>query len=330
MSSSTVEVPTAQMRATPTAKTREPNFFVVGAAKAGTTSLVEYLRRHPDVFMPGGEMSQKEPSHFCDLLGPVPPWLEKYREFNSYLELFADAGECRAVGEASVGYLTSAGAENRIHARFPDARIIIMLRNPADRVYSWYSFMCQLGIEPGRSFERALAEEDERTALAAQRRDSWFSDHATVYFRYGLIASDVERFMRRFPREQIHVVLFDDLKGRPKETTRAVYEFLGVAADFTPSFKIYNPTWFPFSVRLQHFLAMQCRTHPLLPHRAPVRFVDERVIPFAGKANAVLGRLRTRVFNPATRRELLNRYREDIQRTEALIGRRLDGWLRDA
>jgi hypothetical protein len=318
------------MRATLTAKTREPNFFVVGAAKAGTTSLVEYLRRHPDVFMPGGEMSRKEPSHFCDLLGPVPPWLEKYRDFDSYLELFAEAGDCQAVGEASVGYLTSAGSEARIHARFPDARIIILLRNPADRVYSWYSFMCQLGIEPGPSLERALAEEDDRLALAMQRRDTWFSDYATVYFRFGQVASDVERFMRRFPRKQVHIVLFDDLKARPKETTRAVYEFLGVAGDFTPSFKIYNPTWVPFSVQLQHFLAMQCRTHPLLPHRAPVRFLDQRVIPFATVANAVLGRMRKRVFNPATRRELLNRYREDIRRTEALIGRSLDGWLKDA
>ena len=109
-----------------------------------------------------------------------------------------------------------------------------------------------------------------------------------------------------------------------------MYEFLGVAGSFTPSFEIHNPTFVPLSVRLQHFLATECRTHPFLPHRAPIRFVDRYVIPVVSDANAVLGRLRKRTFNPATRRELINRYREDIRRTEGLIGRSLDGWLKDA
>ena len=112
----------------PVRKVPEPNFFLVGAAKSGSTSLAEYLRQHPDVFMPGGEdFAMKEPMHFCD---PIPPWQEKYRDFNTYLSLFADAGDCKAIGEGSVAYLAWPGAETRIHNRYPDARIIIVLQKP--------------------------------------------------------------------------------------------------------------------------------------------------------------------------------------------------------
>jgi hypothetical protein len=133
--------------------------------------------------------------------------------------------------------------------------------------------------------------------------------------------------MRRFPREQIHVLLFEDLLKRPRETTRAVFEFLGVDPGFTPSFDVHNQTWVPASVRLQHLLARQWHSHPMLPRRAPRRFVDGYLIPFIGNTNALLGTLRKRKFNPATRRELLNRYRSDIRRTEELIGRSLAAWL---
>jgi hypothetical protein len=191
--------------------------------------------------------------------------------------------------------------------------------------------MCQYGVEPGLSLEDALADENRRAAIAAEGRDTWFVDECILYFHYGLIASHIERFVRRFPREQIHVALFDDLKARPAETTRGVYEFLGVDPGFEPaSLKVHNPTWFPLSVALQHSFASRSRLHPFLPSRGPIRFLDRRVIPTVCWANAVAGQVRRRVFNPATRRTLLNRYRDDIRRTEELIGRSLQVWLKDA
>lgn len=306
--------------------TPEPNFFIVGAAKAGTTSLYHYLGQHPDVFMP----DDKEPWYFCNLGEPAPNSSKKYSDLGAYLALFAGAGDCKAIGEASVSYLSSPGAAERIYARYPDARIIIVLRNPADRVYSWYNFLCQYGVEPGLSLERALADEDRRAAVAAERRDTWFVDECILYFHYGLIASKIEAFTSLFPKEQIHVALFDDLKKRPAETTRAVFEFLEVDPAFTPgSFKVQNPTWFPLSVSLQHQFASRSRLHPFLPNRGPVRFVDRRVIPTVCWVNAVLGQARKPVFDPSTRRGLLNRYRDDIRRTEELTGRSLQVWLKD-
>jgi hypothetical protein len=325
VSTSTIEeTAVAAENKTENAAVPEPNFFIVGAAKAGTTSLYEYLRQHPDVFMP----ENKEPWYFCGLKEPAPSSAVQYTDLEAYLALFADAGNRKAVGEASVSYLTSPGAEERIYARYPDAKIIIVLRNPADRVYSWYNFLCQYGVEPGLSLERALAEEDKRIAVAAESRDTWFVDECVLYFQYGLIASNIERFFRRFPKEQIHIVLFEDLKERPAETTRAVFAFLDVDPTFTPqSFKVHNPTWFPLSIRLQHLFASRSRLHPFLPKRNPIRFFDRHVVPWVCWVNALLGQTRKRVFNRATRRALLNRYRDDIRRTEELTGRSLQSWL---
>jgi hypothetical protein len=309
-----------------TAAIREPNFFIVGAAKAGSTSLVEYLRQHPDVFMPGGDFSRKEPAHFCD---PIPPWQEKYRDVDTYLGLFADAGDRKAVGEASVAYLAWPGTESRIYARYPHARIVIVLRNPADRVHSWYNFMCQYGIEPGLSLENALAQEEARAADETLKRDNpyWYS--STQYFRFGHYADDIERYVRRFPRQQIHVLLSEDLRTRPAETMRSLHKFLDVDPDFTPSFEMHNETWTPFSPRLQHFLATHTRWQPASAPTDPGGFVERRLVPFAAGVNMLAGRLRKRRFNPATRRALLIRYRNDIRRTEQLIGRSLDIWLKD-
>jgi len=127
---------------------KEPNFFIVGAAKAGTTSLWQYLRQHPDVFMPQTELT-KEPTHFSDL---TPPWASQFRDWDAYLKLFEPVQEQRAIGEASVAYLFSSDAAERIHARYPGARIIIALRHPAERAYSHYKFMCELGFEWLTSF----------------------------------------------------------------------------------------------------------------------------------------------------------------------------------
>ena len=127
----------------------------------------------------------------------------------------------------------------------------------------------------------------------------------------------------------MHVLLSEDLKDRPEETTRTVFEFLGVDPSFVPSFKVYNRTWMPFSVGLQHDLRRRQHNNPVLTNRGRTRPMDH-VLRFVGNLNTLFGMLRTRSFNPATRRELLNRYREDIRRTEQLLGRSLDIWLKDA
>src|SRR5206468_2844592 len=109
-----------------------------------TTSLRHYLVEHPDVFMPGKTGAEKEPAYFCEL---TPRWAYAYRDRARYLSLFAEAGSRKAVGEASTPYLVAPEVPARIRATYPNAKIIIVLRHPADRAFSLYRFLCTIGAE---------------------------------------------------------------------------------------------------------------------------------------------------------------------------------------
>src|SRR4051794_27348077 len=132
---------------------RIPDFFLVGAARSGTTSMWQYLRQHPRLFLPK-EMAEKEPSYFCPTYGMRNP--------AQYCALFRDAREDQLVGECSTPYLTSAESAARIHEAVPNARILILLRNPADRAVSLYTWMREHGYETAESLSAALEAEERR------------------------------------------------------------------------------------------------------------------------------------------------------------------------
>ncbi len=171
---------------------RKPNFFIVGAAKAGTSSLWKYLNSHPQVFMPRDEL-HKEPcffSSFGESMG-----------LDYYLNLYATASEKQTLcGDASTAHLSDPVSAERIYAFNPDARIIIILRNPADRAYSLYNWMVQEGYEYAGSFEEALRLENIR---AAKSIPNWF-DYGYywdfMYFRSGLYYQQVKRYLDLFKR----------------------------------------------------------------------------------------------------------------------------------
>ncbi len=129
---------------------RKPDFFVVGAAKSGTSSLHRHLEQHPAVFMP----AVKEPHFFSDERPPV----QEVKSLREYLALFADSPLGARAGEASTSNLYSPESASRIKAFQPDAGIIMVLRNPVDRAYSQYWNQVHEGVEP-LSFEEALEAE---------------------------------------------------------------------------------------------------------------------------------------------------------------------------
>lgn len=304
--------------------TAHPNFFLVGAARAGTTSLWQYLRAHPDIHMPAS-VHGKEPSYFCDL---TPPWAREYRTLDSYLSLFAGAGRRRVIGDASTNYLVAPESATRIRQQFPDAKILILLRNPADRAYSLYRFLCYWGLETATPFGRALAREDRRHADPEFIRRWELLSYAFLYYRSGLYAEQVQRYLDAFPREQVHILLYDDLKHATLETVQNVYRFLGVNPDFEPELRIHNQSGFPLSVGVQSLIASRWRGHPLQPSQ-PLRRRDKLHFPIAFSINALLGGYRKERLQPETRRALLERFRPDIQNTAAIVGRNLDGWFKE-
>ncbi len=216
---------------------RTPNFFIVGAAKSGTTSLWQYFRQHRDIFMPASP-GWKEPSFYCDTYGVA--------SYEFYLSLFKDATTQKRIGEASTTYLSSPESAQKIHDAVPNAKIIILLRNPVDRAYSLYRWMFQHGYETIAGFEDALAAEyparkDNHEFISGKFYKGSFSYYWDfLYFSSGLYCEQVNRYYRLFPRDQLAVIIFEEFAKDTRRTVRDLYKFLGVDANFDPQIEIHN------------------------------------------------------------------------------------------
>jgi hypothetical protein len=214
-----------------------PNFFIVGAPKSGTTSLYEYLKGHPEVFM----SDVKEPCYFAaDLAHDKSGHFLVYeRDAKLYDDLFRDAGEARIIGEGSTRYLFSRDAARLIHAASPDARIVAMLRNPVDMIYSLHAHKLAGGTEDLADFEQALDAEADRAdgrRLPPQSNPklSTYRDRA----RYG---EQLPRWFDEFGRDRVRVIIFEDMLRDPAGEFRALLEFLEIDPGYLPgSFRAHN------------------------------------------------------------------------------------------
>lgn len=285
-----------------------PNFFIIGANKAGTTSLYHYLEQHPDIFM----SPLKEPC-FWSLGGEVSPDLT-FQKFMvpdraDYEALFEGVAGEHAIGEASTPYMQSDLAAALIRSEIPDARVMAVLRDPAERAYSAYCMHFAEGIEPLTDFGEAIDAD-----LAG---GSW--RHYLIMGRYG---RGMGLWYEQFPREQIKVFLYEEFGARPQALMRETFEFLGVDPDFTPSLTDRaNVTLVPRNMTVFRFAKRSSRTKDML----------KRVMPASTRA-----RLKKKAtdwnsgrpgpLSPEVRARLIEYYAEDIERTEVLIGRDLAAW----
>lgn len=211
---------------------RHPDFFIVGAPKCGTTALYSYLQQHPDVFMP----VRKEPHFFCPDL-PSPGHVVDEAE---YLALFAPAAPHQRLGEASVYYLYSTEAARRIRAQLPDARIVIMLRDPVAMMYSLHSQRLFEGHEDLDDFEAALAAESDRRA--GRRIPKYGYPTGILQYRdVGRFAAQVQRYFDAFGRDRVHVILYDELAADPAAVYASTCEYLGLAPHPLTSYAQVNP-----------------------------------------------------------------------------------------
>ncbi len=289
-----------------------PTFVIIGAAKAGTTALYWYLREHPAVFM----SPVKETNYFAyglDGQGRLlygDPEANKFpiRTPAEYEELFDEAGNAAAVGEASPIYLECPQAAARIHGAIPSARIIGTLRHPVDRAYSDYLMHLR---RRGRRF-------DAGTGLSS--RADW-AQPGSHWMQIGRYHGQLARYFELFPREQIHVFLFDDLMKSPAAVMQDVYRFVGVNPAFVPDFETPHAIGgMPANRLLEGFLTshvIRTAVKPWVP-RAAAHWVR---------------RLRGRNMRkapplpPELKKELTRPFHDDIRRTSELIGRNLDHWL---
>src|SRR5437588_1048205 len=248
------------------ARLRIPDFFIVGHAKCGTTALYEMLRRHPQIYMPDYKSGAgKEPWYFsCD--NPQPQTgPERSVEFTGrhamtleqYLSLFADAAPEQRVGEASTSYLWSKSAAARIAAAQPDARIIAILREPASFLCSLHLQLLQNHHETERDFRKAVSLDDaRREGRHIPPRSYWPA--ALIYSDRVRYVEQLRRYEDVFPREQIHIIIYDDFRRDNAEAVRGVLRFLDVdealpvdAVQVNPTIAVRAPRLARFTKRLK-------------------------------------------------------------------------------
>lgn len=212
---------------------KRPNFFVIGAAKCGTTSLTKWLNGHQNVFV----CNPKEPGFFDTDLGR-PNRLT----LNDYERLFASASdEHIAVGEGSTGYIRSHVAVDNILSYNNDARFIACLRNPIDMAVSLHGQLLREGTENVESFEEAWQLQERRRKGEAI---PFFCDEPTK-LQYGDVCKlgmQLEHLLSLVPRGKLHVVLFDDMVKSPLSIYQDVLSFLGVPYDGRTVFQTSNPS----------------------------------------------------------------------------------------
>jgi len=206
-----------------------PTFFIVGTMRGGTTSLYEYLKSCPGVFM----SRKKEPGYFSGEFEKRPR-IEKQSE---YLQLFRGSAGSIAIGEATVSYLVDPEAPENIYSVVPDAKIIVVLRNPADRAFSHWHFNTVRGRVAGRnetlSFRKAIEAE-----LADQSRK--FFGISRLYLELGYYAKQVSRYLNRFTKNQVKVVIFEEFIKDTNSVMQDVLSFLDVEPVDISNRQIYN------------------------------------------------------------------------------------------
>lgn len=281
---------------------RLPNFLIIGAPKAGTTSLWHYLRQHPDIFM----SSVKEPSYFSTRKRPRRGLTET---MESYQKLFEGSERFKAVGEASPLYLADEQAVHRIKETLPDVKLIAILRDPYARTFSEFTFQRLRGKEPLANFLDAVEADASRPT--GQRIN---------YIGSGLYYRNLSRYFSVFPSERIKVVFNDDLRLDAHQVVSELFSFL----DVNPCARVNTEAELTVSgvprVRMLHWLLgrhnpLKDTLGPLLPEWA--RNAARRL------KNANLQRQSIR---PEERAALRTYFEDDIGQLEQLLGVDLGRW----
>ena len=296
---------------------RRPNFFIVGAPKCGTTSMNDSLAQHPDIFM----SPMKEPYFFGSDLDIGAAW--RVTDERKYLKLFEDARDEKRVGEASVWYLYSKMAAEEIHRFEPEAKIVVMIRDPVDVVRSLHWQQVTAGNEPMTDLGEALSAEPDR-AEGRRLPARCVMPSGLLYRRIADFAPQIERMFGVFGRESVHVVLFDDLKRDTLGTYRKLLGFLNVDPSFEPG------------------LARQNEARRL--RNAPVRQMLRRHAWLSKSLNrlplglrGLIGNQLSRVYGeqqpdariePSLHARLCEELRPGVDRLEELLGVDLRGWCR--
>jgi len=307
----------------------KPNLFMVGAAKSGTTSLYKYLTQHSEIYF----SPVKEPNYFSDDIdifkfSPIykkNTFLKADRYFRQqelhelplafvrkkehYAKLFEKSNHYKIRGEASTSYLYSKSAAENIYNYNPEAKIIVILRNPMERAFSHYLMAVRYGYT-SLNFKEAVIKDWNK------ENKGW--GISELFIELGLYHDQLKRYFNIFPKEQILVLFFDDLKTEPQKLLDQCYHFLELEAFRLDDPKAYNTKESPKNIRLNYFLTRSGLKNTL-KHFLSQATKDKLSQAFYSQSKLQLGK---DDFD-----FLLDFYQDDIQKTAGLLNKNLDHWL---
>jgi hypothetical protein len=286
-----------------------PNFFIVGAPKAGTTSLYYYLKRHPEVFM----SSIKEPNYFSyeETINQNLYHKEKgVGTFEEYQKLFESAnGHHKAIGEASVSYLFYPTVAGKIRELVPDAKIIMSLRNPVDRAFSHYYMEHKLGYV-SVPLENIISKRSTH-----RNAHLWYQQ----YVELGLYAQQVKRYLDAFGKDQVKIFIYDELGQNMEGMILSVFDFLNIDRSYIPELEgKYNTYSTP---RNSIFRAIYSQKN--------LRTLARKIFP-EKQVEMIKNLFLTRTKKAAVQEDMVSRmkeiYKPDIIELEKLLNKNLRHW----
>jgi len=283
---------------------RWPNFFIVGVPKAGTTSLHEYLKIIPGIYM----SPEKEPNFFSAKTihedGPGIP----IRSKKKYLDLFKKVKDEKIIGESSPNYLADPDAPKLIHQVSPKAKILVSLRNPVERLFSHYLMYRGVGrikISFSELIEKESKQEYDYGKLRLSLKSSFYSNH-------------VKRYIDIFGKDQVKIIFFEDLRKDANSVLKEILKFLDV------SYSVEN---FEAEVHNPYSEARGKISKKILTDMKVRKLAKSGIIPLPTRRflrHKVLMKKQPKQEIDETDRSTLEKfYHDDVQKLKNILGREL-------
>jgi hypothetical protein len=296
-------------------KMNKPNLFIVGAPKCGTTSVYKYLSNHPEIFFP----IKKLFNYFSRDLTFEHPRLP----MDEYLSFYKNTENYKYRGDASTFHLFSKVAAKEIKEFSPNAKCIILLRDPCNMLYSYHSELLFSKQENIKSFEEALNAEDDRKS--DKNRVFRWKKEAVFYSDIGRFSEQVCRYLSVFERHKLCFILFDDLKSNPQAVYKNLLAFLQLDESHQILPVIHNPNKVQKSKMLGSFI-----------NSSTIRNLARLMFPTKAreKIHVFLNKLNTRhkprpLLSLRVKRRILKMYEDEGVKLSKLLGRDVTHWYEE-
>ncbi len=295
------------------------NFVIIGAAKAGTTSLYDYIAQHPQIYIPG-----KETNFFCQ--GNLNKYScqtdsLKVSIIDEYKSLFKGVSKEIAVGEVCPAYMHDPEIAERIFYYRPHAKIIAILRHPVDRAYSNFLHCRLLGWETATDFAKALENEEKIYIPNHKKPEYKVYDYFMYYYKSsGFYYEKLKPYFDRFDKSQIKVYLMEDLHKAPQVLLKDLFKFLGVDSSFPIDVSVKSNV---SGIPKNKFLSA------LAFRKNPIKSLLRPLIPKKLRNDLKRQVVTKQPLSRELRQNLRQEYREDILKLQDLIEQDLSEWLKE-